>query len=532
VNKVLRFVMVFIMILVLAGYGRNGDTEPPKPNRISYCGKNWYLLGINYPWINYGHDFGDTAWGHNGVSAVLAGWWRQQTYTDSQGITKVMGSSERAYTGGHSLKLSANLIGSDLYISKGEAFVDLRYHAPPGVQVPVNLKGIILRCWIYAPTGSSGEPNHPNGLQIFVKDENWRSKYGAWVNIQEGQWNEVALAPSSETPPDGYMDKDFDPTRIVMVGVKVGTGTGASARFQGAFYLDSFRVGDNVWFDFENPTVAEQDFANMASHIRVVRWFVFGDGRAAPEFDQNGMVTGFDPYFYDDMDVVLAAARTHGIYLILVLFDFHLCDTAKMESGVRLGGHADLITNPTKRQSFIDKALKPMLSRYRGHSHILAWEVMNEPEWAMTIDGGGTVGQPVPRKAMQDFARAIVQSVKATGQLVTLGSASRKWLSLWEDTGLDFFQYHYYDWMETETPLDVHYEQLGLNNKPCILGEFPTKGSKINVGTYLEKAWSNDLAGALAWSFRAGDQASEFSPMPFKQWQQAHLNAPVNISCP
>ena len=29
----------------------------------------WYLLGVNYPWLNYGHDFGTTAWGHDGVSS-------------------------------------------------------------------------------------------------------------------------------------------------------------------------------------------------------------------------------------------------------------------------------------------------------------------------------------------------------------------------------------------------------------------------------------------------------------------------------
>jgi len=357
--KVLHYlVMMCIITSMCILYGCKkvvDDNNPPEPaerNRILFCDDNWYLLGVNYPWIHYGHDFGTTAWGHDGVSA--------------------------------------------------------------------------------------------------------------------------------------------------------------------------------------DPAVAEQDFEEMAAcGIRVVRWFVFADGRASPEFDENGSVTGFDSFFFDDLDAALGVAQNHGIYLILVLFDFHLCDTARVENGVQLGGHADLITNPAKRQSFIDNALTPMLSRYQTHRHILSWEVMNEPEWAMTIEGGGTVGQPVPTEAMQEFVHVIVQSVEenAPQQLVTVGSASRKWLDLWKQSGLDFYQYHYYDWMESETPFDVHYDQLGLD-KPCILGEFPTKNSNINVGTYLEKAWSNYLAGSLGWSFRAGDQYSGFSCQPFMEWRQAHPDAPVDIRCP
>lgn len=517
--KILHLVMVVVLAITVAGCGGKTAT----PNRISFGGKDLFLLGINYPWINYGHDFGSTAWGHNGVSAALAEWWQHQTYSDSQAVTRVMRSSDRAHTGGHSLKLVTRLVGDDPNISKGEAFVDLRYHAPSGVDVPANLGGLTLRVWIYAPKGSGGDAEHPNGLQIFVKDENWHSEYGTWVNIREEQWNEVTLTPSRETPNSGWMDKDFDPTRILMVGVKVAIGSGSRARFDGAFYVDTFGVGNKVWFNFENPSIAEENFKEIASSgIRVVRWFVFADGRASPEFDNDGMATGFDDFFYDDMDAALEAAQKYGIYLILVVFDFHLSDTAKMENGVQLGGHADLITNPVKRQSLINNALEPMLSRYRGHPNILAWEVMNEPEWATMVEGGGTVGQPVSKETMQEFARAIAQHIKETSShLVTLGSASRKWLDLWRDVGLDFYQYHYYDTMEQETPFDISWEELKLD-KPAILGEFPTKGSHISVPSYLEKAWTNNLAGALGWSFRAGDNFSQFSSAPFVQWGETH----------
>lgn len=538
--------LVAVALLVLATDGHSRSARPavsaegsPGDDLIPFCSKDLFLLGMNYPYINYGHDFGTSAWGHDGASAPLAGWWEEQTYSDSQGITKVVRSSERAHTGKHSLKLIANLVGSDPHLSMGEAFVDLTYHAPPGVSAPVNLEGVTLRCWVYAPENSGGDPDRPNGLQLFAQDENWNSEYGTWVNIEAGQWNEITLTPGRQSPAEGWMDAGFDLTRIAAVGVKVGIGDDSSARFQGGFYLDSFTGGDSMWFDFEGPSVAENDFQEMARQgIRVVRWFVFADGTASPEFDQSGMVTGFDPYFYDDMDAALEAAREKGIYLVLSLFDFYLCDTARIEDGVQLGGHSDLITDPAKGQSFIDRALKPMLARYGAEAQILAWEIINEPEWAMAIPGGQSVGHPVSQEAMQDFVRLIAQTIKesAASQLVTVGSASRKWLGLWKNTGLDFYQYHYYDWMEGETPFDVPFEQLGLD-KPCILGEFPTALSAISTAGYLEKAWSNGLAGALGWSYRGADEFSvpreQFSALvapSFRQWRQAHLDVPVDMA--
>jgi hypothetical protein len=538
------FVAAAILALTTEGHAGAALTAAsagtsPGDNLIPFCSKDLFLLGMNYPYINYGHDFGTSAWGHDGVSAALAGWWEQQTYTDSQGITKVVRSSEQAHDGRHSLKLIADLVGGDPHLSMGEAFVDLTYHAPPGVSAPVNLEGVRLQCWVYAPENSGGDPDFPNGLQLLVQDENWNTEYGTWVNIHAGQWNELTLTPGRQSPPEGWMDAGFDPAHIVAVGVKAAIDESSSARFQGAFYLDSFTVSGSTWFDFEDPSVAEADFQEMARQgIRVVRWFVFADGTASPEFDQSGRVTGFDSYFYDDMDAALEAAREKGIYLVLSLFDFYLCDAGRIVDGVQVGGHSDLIADPVKRQSFIDSALKPMLARYGADPQILAWEVINEPEWAMAIPGGQSVGQPVSAEAMQDFVRLVAEVIKenTTSQLVTVGSASRKWLGLWKGLGLDFYQYHYYDWMETETPLQVPFEQLGLD-KPCILGEFPTAETAISIRDYLETAWSNGLAGALGWSFRGEDESSvpreQFSALvapAYQEWRQAHPDVSVDLA--
>ncbi len=525
------FIIVTALCITLCAGCDDIDCDP---TRIPFNGACWFLLGANYPAIEYGHDFGTTAWGHNGVSAELAGRWRVSTDAKSLGVTKVLRSSERAYSGNNSLKLIANLSGTSDSRKNAEVFIDLRYHAPSGVSSPANLLGVTLSCRVYAPDGSLGNPSNPNGLQLFVKDSSWLGQYGTWTNIREGEWNDVSLTPGDATPPGGETQPGFDPTKIVLVGLKIGTGNGSSATFDGSFHMDDFRAKGVTWFDFENPSVAQRDFATMrAAGVNVTRWFMFADCRAAPEFDANGNPTEVDQHFYDDIDAALEAAAENGVYVMFTLFDFLLCGSPTFENGVQMGGRADLITNPVKRQAFIDIVLKPLLARYGSHPNIIAWDVMNEPEWAMKIAGGGDQGQSVSATAMQDFVRVMAQVIRenTADQLVTLGSASSKWLSLWYECGLDFYQYHYYDSMTTSSPLGTLYADLGIpDGKPCILGEFPTKKTVTSFDTYLNTALNNDLAGALSWSFRAGDDFSAFSSSKLSSWVQAHPDLPINIS--
>jgi hypothetical protein len=40
------------------------DANPPNSNTIAWKGHNFYLYGVNYPWVSYGADFGSGPWGH------------------------------------------------------------------------------------------------------------------------------------------------------------------------------------------------------------------------------------------------------------------------------------------------------------------------------------------------------------------------------------------------------------------------------------------------------------------------------------
>ena len=111
---------------------------------------------------------------------------------------------------------------------------------PPGIQAPINLEDVLITVWVYAPGGAAGDPNRPNGVQVFVKDQNWLSEYGAWFNLSgyTDRWIPITLTPSRQPPPGVYMDAGFDPSNIIVVGVKIGAGTNSEATYSGPIYID------------------------------------------------------------------------------------------------------------------------------------------------------------------------------------------------------------------------------------------------------------------------------------------------------
>lgn len=273
--------------------------------------------------------------------------------------------------------------------------------------------------------------------------------------------------------------------------------------------------GENAWGHdgvSAQRNEIEADFDNLsAMGIQVVRWFVFADGAAAPDFAADGSVSGLDDEVYNDLDAALKIAQTRNIRLILVLLDFEWLGQPQEVNGVIKGGHADVITDIAKRDTFYQQALLPLLDQYGQNPYILAWEVMNEPEWAID-DPDIHTDMPlvrIPLDTMQDFISETTEFIhKNAHQWVTLGSASRRWWGLWEHAGLDLCQFHHYNWTETDSPLDFPYADLNTN-LPCIVGEFPTAGSNLALDDYYQTILKNGYAGAFPWSLRADDDNSD-----------------------
>jgi hypothetical protein len=167
--------------------------------------------------------------------------WAARTHGDSQAVSTI-GQSKKgtAKFGCYSLELVVDLAGGHKSKSKGEAYVDINRFPPSGITAPINLEGIQITAWVYMPNAAVGDRNNPNGVQVFVKDQNGKGEYGSWFDSLDytDRWIPIRLIPSKEPPQNGFMDNGFDPTKIVEVGIKIGAGANSTATYAGPIYVD------------------------------------------------------------------------------------------------------------------------------------------------------------------------------------------------------------------------------------------------------------------------------------------------------
>ena len=186
--------------------------------------------------------------------------WQASTQKGELGVSGVNVSSEQSYSGEYSLAMSVHLNAADADLNGGAAFV----------MVPGNMAGSPITAWLKLPKGATGDPAHPNGVQLFVKDQDFRIQMSAWQNIgtdiPEDQWTKIKFTPATTNPTGGYTDAGFDPSQVIVVGVKLSAGNGSQTPFHGVCYLDIVTVetaplnvpeSDYV-FDFNTLTTEQQ----------------------------------------------------------------------------------------------------------------------------------------------------------------------------------------------------------------------------------------------------------------------------------
>lgn len=480
-----------------------------------------FQAGWNHPWIGYGHDFG-RAWGHDGLSTSG---WTCETYVEAQGFTESEVTVDTA-SGRGALRVTAQLLGGHPNRSRGAVHLSLPDHwpfacPPPARALALDLDGVLARFRIRLPKGSAGPRNAPNRLQLVLKTrlsaERWPVLYTQWMEIPpswEERYADVTVRLDSRSA--AYVDADFDIRKVSDIGLAMAAG-GSSSAIEGSIWLDEFvlETRPRVAFDFEQTEFDAQLAAvrrRSGGELSLVRFFVFCDGRAVPTFAPDGSVAGLGDLFYRDFDVLVRAAERHGVLLMPMLLDFGWCAFPRVVSGVQLGGHADVIRDPVKRQTFLDRALGPILERYGGHPSIFAWDVCNEPEWIVDEMPGAfrRNHDTVQLADMRAFVQGCAEYVHrlTPTQLVTVGSARRMWLHLWSGIGLDLYQFHWYDHFRGEEPFPWEpYDQLGLD-RPCLVGEVPTAGTAITREEFLDAAKDGGYSGLLFWSYGARDRSS------------------------
>ncbi len=233
--------------------------------------------------------------------------------------------------------------------------------------------------------------------------------------------------------------------------------------------------------------------------VTIIRWFLLCDGRAGICFSPDGSPDGLDDYVLPDLNAALDAARQHSMRVLFVLFDFHWCKPARLIDGVQIGGRRDVLERRDSRHRLLDTVVRPILERFGADDTILAWDLINEPEWVTLGLGAADPLESLTRTALREFIEETAALAHdLTSHPVTVGSAGSRWRSFYRRLPLDFDQVHWYDTLEYAPPLQTPVADLGFE-RPVLLGEFPTASSARSVDEILEAARTAGYAGALHW---------------------------------
>ena len=240
--------------------------------------------------------------------------------------------------------------------------------------------------------------------------------------------------------------------------------------------------------------------------VSVVRWFVFGDGRGGFQAEK-GIARKPDNHLFADVAAALDLAEHNRLKLCFSLIDFLWLQ----EHGGKRPAHAHehVLHFAAGREAFLQNVLIPLFREFRGHPALFAWEIANEPEWA--IREFHPISQAKLRFAdFRAYAGEIARAVHDHGEVpVTLGSARLMWVRAWTELGLDCYQAHYYPaGEEARSGLAQQLASLPPLDQPLWLGELPARNASqlgYSLPHALDTCRAAGLCGAAVWRWTEPD---------------------------
>jgi len=270
-----------------------------------------------------------------------------------------------------------------------------------------------------------------------------------------------------------------------------------------------------------------QKLQDMADHgVSVVRWWVFPDFRGdGVVFDGDENPTGLGSTVVQDVQRALELAEEADVYLMLTLFSFDNFRPSQENYGIWVPGMAPMVRDDTKRNMLLENVVRPFAQTAAESpysSRLIAWDVINEPEWAIT--GPNPYGgedftpnpelDPVSHAEMETFIGEVIAVLRdESDALVSVGGAAMKWATAWSAVDTDFHQFHIYAWVNDYWPYTGTPSDYGVDDKPVVMGELPLGelDAGIPYGEVVGTFYDSGYAGAMAWQYdeATSDQLDE-----------------------
>jgi hypothetical protein len=266
-----------------------------------------------------------------------------------------------------------------------------------------------------------------------------------------------------------------------------------------------------------NAEAVSADLADLRAHgSSALRWWVFPDLRGDGVIvDASGTATGLGSTVTADLTRALELAAEHDVYLMLTLFSFDGFRPTRNDSGIVIPSLEPMVTDATQRAALLESVVRPFARAAQASPHrerLIAWDVINEPEWAMTGPSpyGDEVYDPDPELVavthlqMETFVAEVIAVLRAESDaLVSVGSAAMKWKRAWSAVDTDFHHFHMYGWVNEWWPHDNTPAYYELDDKPVVWGEFPLGNltSTLPYAQVVDTWWTIGYAGALGWQY-------------------------------
>jgi hypothetical protein len=315
-------------------------------------------------------------------------------------------------------------------------------------------------------------------------------------------------------------------------------------------------------------------------NIYAVRWFILGDGLnygvkdQCPHEDYKSSKKGewrFDDppklskQFEDDFRFLLNCLASGGKKMMLIpsLVDYKWCNPGIMPNDNSWnkekksptfvkGGRSDVIIDLSKRDKFFKNVLTKLLDISMNYKDIiLAWELINEPEWVVENkpkkDEKNLHVSPLPcpemkkekdderckteikktirREDMEKFIIAGLKIIEDKEFESTVGFARYSSLKSWDQKALGtLHQYHHYP--DCSNP---NKEVPKYSESPCIIGEFASASPQI----YGRGKWEPASVKIKKWNKEKGkceDKEIEIWPEMWPHEKASQGSSKINLN--